>query len=411
MRIQGVLDAIETAGNRLPTPAMLFVILCFMVLGLSGLAGLLSLQAVHPVSGDTIHAINLLSVSGLHRIISEAVTNFTSFAPVGTVLVAIMGVGVAEHSGLLNALLRVTILRAPGQLLTFTIVLAGVLSSLAADTGYVVLIPLAAMVFAGAGRHPVAGIAAAFAGVSGGFSANLMIGPIDALLAGISTEAAALVQPDYEVNAAGNFYFMIVSTFVIAFIGTWITEKIVSPRLSGKFEDSQEIEQVSVQDKFGLKAVALFSLLFMCLLLVGLVPEAGILRDQTTGSILSSPFMRGIVTIIAVYAALAGILFGRVSGRYRRSSEFVDGMEKHMATMAGYLVLMFFASQFVSYFSWSNLGIIIAISGASLLEVLQINSALLLVGFILLAAFINLFIGSASAKWALIAPVFVPMLL
>ncbi|MEX2366597.1 MAG: AbgT family transporter, partial [Pseudohongiellaceae bacterium] len=249
MRIQRILDAIETAGNRLPTPAVLFVILCFMVLGLSGLARLLSLHAVHPVSGDTIHAVNLISVSGLHRIISEAVTNFTSFAPVGTVLVAIMGVGVAEHSGLLNALLRVTILRAPGQLLTFTIVIAGVLSSLAADTGYVVLIPLAAMVFAGAGRHPVAGIAAAFAGVSGGFAANLMVGPIDALLAGISTEAAVLVQPDYEVNAAGNFYFMIVSTFVIALIGTWVTEKIVSPRLSGKFDDGQEIEQVSVQDK------------------------------------------------------------------------------------------------------------------------------------------------------------------
>lgn len=412
MKIQAILDSIETAGNRLPNPTVLFVMLCFVVLGLSGLAAVLSVQALHPVNGETIHAVNLLSVAGLHRILSEAVTNFTSFAPVGTVLVAIMGVGVAEHSGLLSTLLRATILKAPGQLLTFTVVLAGVLSSLAADIGYVVLIPLAGLVYASAGRHPVAGIAAAFAGVSGGFAANLMIGPIDALLAGISTEAAALIDPDYVVNAAGNYYFMIVSTFLIALIGTWITENIVCRRLPGNNSQvNAAVEQITAEDKKGLLAVAIFTLFFIVLLLVGLVPESGFLRDQTTGSILVSPFMRGIVTIIAIYAALAGILFGRVSGRYAKSSEFVDGMEKHMATMAGYLVLMFFAAQFVSYFSWSNLGIIIAISGANLLEILQINSALLLVVFIMLAAFINLFIGSASAKWALIAPVFVPMLL
>jgi len=411
MKIQTILDSIEVAGNRLPNPTVLFVMLCFIVLGLSGLSALLSVQAVHPVNGETIRAVNLLSIAGLHRILSESVTNFTSFAPVGTVLVAIMGVGVAEHSGLLSTLLRATILKAPGQLLTFSVVLAGVLSSLAADIGYVVLIPLAALVFAGAGRNPLAGIAAAFAGVSGGFSANLMIGPIDALLAGISTEAAQLIQPDYEVNAAGNFYFMIVSTFLIAIIGTWITEKIVCRRLPESGEVKLPLEQISENDKKGLMAVGVFTLLFICLLLFGLIPESGFLRDQTTGSILVSPFIRGIVTIIAVYAAVAGILFGRISGRYRRSSEFVDGMEKHMATMAGYLVLMFFAAQFVSYFSWSNLGIIIAIGGARLLELVQINSALLLVAFIILAAFINLFIGSASAKWALIAPVFVPMLL
>ena len=194
-------------------------------------------------------------------------------------------------------------------------------------------------------------------------------------------------------------------------MGTWVTEKIICVRLPDGNETVDPMEQISEADILGLKAVEFFSLLFICLILVGLVPDSGILRDQASGSILRSPFISGIVTIIAFYAALAGIVFGRVSGRYKRVSEFVDGMEQHMATMAAYLVLMFFAAQFVSYFSWSNLGSIIAINGASLLQALQLNSAFLLVAFIVLAAFINLFIGSASAKWALIAPVFVPMLL
>jgi aminobenzoyl-glutamate transport protein len=411
MKLQSVLDVIERSGNKLPNPTILFVILCVLILVVSALAAMFSLQAVHPVDGSTILAINLLSVTGLHRILSESVTNFTSFAPVGTVLVAVMGIGVAEHSGLLNTLLRATVMRAPRQMLTFTVILAGVLSSLAADTGYVVLIPLAALIFISAGRNPLVGITAAFAGVSGGFSANLIIGPLDAILAGISTEAAGLIQADYTVNAAGNYYILVASTLIVTFAGTWVTEKIISPRLPFEQQQKPELESISETDMLGIKAVMLFTLFFICLLLVGLIPDNGILRDQATGGILRSPFISGIVTIIALYAALSGILFGRVSGRYKRSSEFVEGMEKHMATMAAYLVLMFFAAQFVSYFAWSNLGSIIAIQGASILQALQVNSALLLVAFIVLAAFINLFIGSASAKWALIAPVFVPMFL
>jgi aminobenzoyl-glutamate transport protein len=411
MKLQAVLDTIEKAGNRLPNPTVLFIVLCIIILVVSALAAMFSLEAIHPVNGTTIKAINLISVAGLHRILSESVTNFTSFAPVGTVLVAIMGIGVAEHSGLLKTLLRVTVMRTPRQLLTFTVILAGVLSSLAADTGYVVLIPLAALIFISAGRNPLVGITAAFAGVSGGFSANLIIGPLDAILAGISTEAAGLIQEDYTVNAAGNYYILVASTLIVTLMGTWVTEKIISPRLPSQEQQKPELESISQTDLLGIKAVSLFTLLFICLLLVGLIPDNGILRDQVTGSILRSPFISGIVTIIAFYAAIAGILFGRVSGRYKRSSEFVEGMERHMATMAAYLVLMFFAAQFVSYFSWSNLGSIIAIQGAGMLQALQVNSAILLVVFIILAASINLFIGSASAKWALIAPVFVPMFL
>ena len=411
MNIQSLLDGIERAGNRLPNPTILFVVLSIVILILSWVSSLLSLQAINPINGTTINAINLISVDGLHRILTESVTNFTSFAPVGSVLVAIMGIGVAEHSGLLGTLIRATILKTPKQLITFTVIFMAVFSSIALDIGYVILIPLAGLIFASVGRNPLVGIAAAFAGVSGGFSANLLIGPVDAILAGISTEAAALIDPGYEVSAAGNYYFIIISTFLIALVGTWVTEKIITPRLPDVDNSKINLEQIADTEMLGLKAVGVFTLFFICLLLVGLVPEAGVLRDQNTGSILRSPFISGIVTIIAFYAVVAGVIYGKLSGQYKKSGEFVDGMEQHMQTMAGYLVLMFFAAQFVSYFGWSNLGSIIAISGAGLLQSLDMNLSILLVAFIFLSAFINLFIGSASAKWALIAPVFVPMLL
>lgn len=410
MKAPAILDTIERLGNKLPNPILLFVWMCAFVLVASALAAVLGFSAAHPLSGEQLNAINLLSTHGLHRILGETVSNFVTFAPVGTVLVAIMGIGVAEHSGLLGSALRATVLKAPPQLLSFAIVFAGVLSNVAGDTGYVVLIPLAGIIFHAVGRHPLAGIAAAFAGVSGGFSANLLLTPFDALFAGVSTEAAALVDPSYTVTAVGNYYILAVSTVLISIIGTVITEKLICKRLPPyQGTAAAKLEPLSAQEKRGLNAVAIFTVLFIGLVLWALVPETGILRDPKNQGVLSSPFIRGIVTVIALYAAVAGILFGKVSGNYQRSGEFVQGMEQHMATMASYLVLMFFAAQFVSYFAWSNLGSIIAVKGAGLLGELDVNAGVLLLAFILVTATINLFIGSALAKWALIAPIFVPM--
>ncbi len=416
MSVHTLLDQIERIGNRLPHPTLLFVYLCALVLLLSWLAAAVGVAAQHPVSGVSLTAQNLLSREGLDRILSQTVTNFVQFAPVGTVLVAVLGLGVAEHSGLLATVLRATLLRAPHQLLSFFVVTAGVLSSLAADAGYVVLIPLAALVFLAAGRHPVVGMAAAFAGVSGGFSANLLISPFDAVLAGISSEAAQLVAPGYEVNAAANYYFMVVSTLVIGVSGSWVTERIIAPRFAPYQPDNaapgrQLAPQLTAAELRGLKGAGAGSLVLLALLLWGLLPRDGWLRESGSGSILQGPFMHGIVTVIALYAAVSGVIFGRLSGRYRKRSDFIQGMEQHMAGMAGYLVLMFFAAQFVSYFAWSNLGSIMAVKGANMLQQLALPPAWLLLGFIGLAAFINLFLGSASAKWALLAPVFVPMLL
>lgn len=415
MNLQSLLDSVERAGNRLPNPAFLFIYLSLGVLLTSALCALAGLSAVHPVTGSTIAAVNLLSAHGLHLVLHNTVANFVQFAPVGTVLVAVLGIGIAEQSGLLRTVLRATVLKAPRRLLSFCVVLAGILSSLAADTGYVVLIPLAAMIFASAGRHPLVGIAAAFAGVSGGYSANLLIGPLDALLAGISTEAAQLAQPGYEVHAAANYYFILVSTPVLAAVGAWVTDKIVGPRLEVQQDkgtaEQGEAPKMDVDEKRGLMAVAMFTAAFVALLLAALLPEQGVLRDAETHSILKSPFISGIVTVIAVYSGLAGCIYGKVSGTLTTKQSVVEAMENTMATMAGYLVLMFFAAQFVSYFGWSQLGSIVAINGAQLLGDMQLPPMLILIVFVLMAACINIFIGSASAKWALIAPIFVPMLL
>jgi len=410
-RLDRALDRIERLGNCLPHPTLLFLYLCGLVLLLSALCAWLGMQATHPLDGREIAAVSLLSNTGLQLALTHTVSNFTQFAPVGTVLVAILGIGIAEHSGLIRTLLRLLVLRAPARLLTFLVVLAGVLSNLAADTGYVVLIPLAAMVFQAAGRHPMAGIAAAFAGVSGGYSANLLVGPLDAILAGLSTAAANLVDPDYQVSAAGNYYFIFASTFVIAGLGTWVTEKILVPRLAPAAAGAAVETGVSGAERRGLHAVGALTLAVLALLLWGLLPADGPLRDPATGSVLHSPLISGIVVIIALYAGLAGWLFGLVCGSFRSAANAIEAMEASMATMASYLVLMSFAAPFVAYSSWSQLGIIAAIKGATLLQAINPNSTLLLLCFVLLSAMVNLLIGSASAKWALLAPVFVPMLL
>jgi len=405
-KLARILNGIENAGNRLPHPALLFLYLALLVLIASWLAAAFGVAAEHPVTGERIEALNLLSGEGLRRILAETVTNFTGFAPLGVVLVAMLGIGVAERGGLLGCILRRLVLAAPSRALTFVVVLAGVLSSLAADAGYVVLIPLAALAFHAAGRHPVAGIAAAFAGVSAGFSANLLIGPLDAILAGLSTEGVRLVAPEYTVNAAGNWWFIIVSTLVIALTASWVTERIAEPRLGAPPTEGESPEPLARAERRGLAWAGAITLALLALLLAGLLPEDGVLRDPETGNILRSPFIEGIVTVIALWAALAGIAYGRAAGTFASGADVVRGMEATMETMAAYLVLMFFAAQFVAWFGWTQL----AIGGASLLEALDLGTLPLLLAFVLIAAVINLMVGSASAKWGLLAPVFVPML-
>ncbi len=405
------LEIVERVGNALPHPATLFALFAAGVVVLSWIAAQFDLSVTHPGSGEVIQPVNLMTVDGLHRIITEMVTNFTSFAPLGVVLVAMLGIGIAESSGLIGAVLRLLVISAPRKLITFVVVFSGVLSNAASEVGYVLLVPLGAIIFLAVGRHPIAGLAAAFAGVSGGYSANLVLGTVDPLLAGLSQEAAQIVDPNYLVNPACNWYFMIVSTFLIAGIGTWVTEKIVLPRL-GEYSGSQkpdELKPLTQEERRGLKYALVATIGLIILVLWGLIPENGFLRGAEDGSILHSPFMKGIVTFIFISAAVTGIAYGIGAKTIRNDSDVMKGMGKAMERLGIYLVLCFFAAQFVAYFKWTNLGLIIAVEGAEILKASGLGAIPLMIAFVFFSAFSNMFMGSASAKWAILAPVFIPM--
>jgi aminobenzoyl-glutamate transport protein len=404
------LNLTEKAGNALPHPATLFALFAITVLILSGIADLLNWQAIHPGTKEVIKPINLLTVDGLHRILLEMVNNFTSFAPLGIVLVAMLGIGIAESSGLIGTVIRLLVLSAPKHLLTFIIVFAGVVSNTASDVGYVLLIPLAGIIFLSVGRNPLAGMAAAFAGVSGGFSANLVLGTVDPLLAGLSEEAARIIDTGYAVNPTANYYFMFVSTFIISIAGTLVTEKIVEPRLGiyGGDVQKEKIEKLSANEKRGLIYALAATLAIFIITLIGIIPADGFLRGAD-GTILSSPLIKGVVAMLFIVAGLAGIAYGVGSGRYKNDSDVINGMGNAMKTLGLYLVLVFFAAQFVAYFKWTNLGVIFAIQGANVLSSSGLGVIPLMILFIILSAMINMLMGSASAKWALMAPIFIPM--
>jgi aminobenzoyl-glutamate transport protein len=422
---------VEWLGNLLPHPVTLFALFALTVVLLSGLAEALGVAVRHPErEGEMIAAVSLLDGDGFRRIVTNLVKNFVEFVPLGTVLVALLGVGVAEKSGLLSAAIRTIILGVPKNLVTAALVLAGVLSNTASEMGYVVIVPMGAVIFYSLGRHPLAGLAAAFAGVSGGYSANLLIGTVDPLLAGITQEAARVVDPAYEVHPAVNWYFMTVSVFVITAIGTWVTARIVEPKL-GRFDpaDAEEsartappLEPLSAAEKRGLARAGVAALAMILLFvhlagpgpLAGLLdwlPGYGVLRDPATGGLLSSPFMRGIVAMIFAFFLVPGFVYGRAVGTMRNDRDVIDAMAGAMSSMGLYIVLVFFAAQFVKYFEWTQFGAIVAVVGADAIVALGLDNPLVFVPFILMCCFVNLMLGSASAQWAITAPIFVPMLM
>lgn len=404
------LNLIEKGGNALPNPATLFALFALGVLLFSWIGQLLQWQAIHPANGELIQVHNLLSNEGFRRIVLEMVTNYTGFAPLGIVMVALLGIGIAESSGLVGAVIRLLVLRSPKKLLTFVVVFAGILSNAASDLGYVLLIPMAGVIFHSVGRHPAAGMAAAFAGVSGGFSANLFIGTIDPLLAGLSTEAARILNPDYYVLPTANYYFMVVSTFLVSLLGTWITEKIVEPRLGKYIGDvpQEKMEKLTPRERLALRWVLIVTLAWMTLFAAGLLPDGGFLRGADN-TILHSPLIKGFIAFLFFMAASLGIVYGAITGKFKNDNDVVKGMSDSFKTLSAFLVLVFFAAQFVAYFKWSNLGLVIAVKGAGFLQQADLGIASLIILFIFLTGFINLFMGSASAKWAIMGPVFIPM--
>ncbi|MEM9998285.1 MAG: AbgT family transporter [Bacteroidota bacterium] len=418
---------VEWLGNLLPHPVTLFALFALGVVLISGIAGWLELAVEDPrpegargrADDGLIRAVSLMTGEGLRFVVTTLVTNFTGFVPLGTVLVALLGVGVAEYSGMLSALIRGIVLKAPKGLVTMAIVFSGVLSNTASEMGYVVLVPLAGVIFLALGRHPLAGMAAAFAGVSGGYSANLLIGTVDPLLAGITQEAAQLIDPEYEVHAAVNWYFMMISTFLITGVGTWVTAKIVEPRL-GTYDDSNAdpsihdenaMEPLSAKEVSGLRWAGVASLVVFGILALLVVPESGVLRNPETGAVLNSPFLRGIVAFIFVAFLIPGAVYGWVVGTVRSDRDVVEGMAQAMSTLGLYIVLVFFAAQFVAFFRETQLGAILAVTGSNFLIEANLTGPLVFIPFILMCCFVNLMLGSASAQWAVTAPIFVPMLM
>ncbi|MFI4914985.1 MAG: AbgT family transporter [Phycisphaerales bacterium JB060] len=477
------LRIVEWLGNCLPHPVTLFALLALLVALVSGIAAWAGWEVVFqkPLPGggfveERYVAQSILSGDGFRWLVDNLVDNFAGFTPLGTVLVALLGVAVAERSGLLGAAVRFMILSAPPRLVTLVTVFAGVQSNIASEMGYVVLIPLAMGVFHALGRHPFAGLAAAFAGVSGGYSANLLLGTIDPLLAGITQETARIVAPGYEVHAAVNWYFMIVSVFMIVPIGWAVTTYIVEPRLGTydpsnadeTIEDDPKLEKISAHEKRGLKRAGIAALL--CALafayvagpmttreasvpdavtieqyraadaaqqeaweaealdlakptrlavptdsafngVVRRLPAYGVLRNPDTGGLLPSPFTGGVVAMIFVFFIIPGFVYGRAVGTMKNDRDIIDAMAHGMSTLGLYIVLVFFAAQFVAMFNYSGLGRMLAVVGADGIRALGIDSPIVFIPFILMCCFINLMLGSASAQWAATAPIFVPMLM
>ncbi|MFO8054414.1 MAG: AbgT family transporter [Bacteroidales bacterium] len=422
-----VLDKVEILGNKLPQPVTLFAILMGVSLLLSWVFGGVSVEHPGKDAGltdadgnlvETIEVFNLLSREGFQMIMTRMVDTFAEFPPLGLVLVVMLGIGVAEYSGMISVGLRLFISKVPKSVITFSIVVAGMVSSVAADAGYVVLIPLGGAIFLGMGRHPLAGIGAAFAGVSGGFGANFLPTGLDPMIAAFTEPAAQIIAPEYTVNPLSNYYIMAASVPLIGLAGTWVTEKILVPRLGSYTPDGElEIEDekpITKRERKALKWSMGVTLGVLVLVAMTIIPENGLLRgeiDPETGTRSFRPFYDSLVPVMFIVFFAAGLTYGIVAKTIRNDKDVSDMTAKSMSTMALYIVIAFVAAQFVAYFNWSNLGSVLAVKGSDTLKAIGFSGGPLLVAFILLSSMVNLLLGSASAKWALLAPIFVPMLM
>lgn len=411
------LDVIEKAGNKLPDPAILFFFLMLAIWGLSALLSTISFSEIDPRTGTALQVSNLLKPAAIVSFFENMVSTFTGFAPLGIVLVAMLGVGVADYSGFINAGLKTMLGFTPKTMLTPMLILVAILSHTAADAGYVLVIPLGGIIFYAAGRHPLAGIAAAFAGVSGGFSANLIPSGIDPLLQGFTQSAAQLIDSDIQLNPLNNWFFTAASSVLVVALGWYLTDKVIEPRLKNVAvtideEDQPAMDTLTKKEKRAFYTATLVMLLSLIGLYFWVVPAGSAWRDAN-GEItsLGAPLMRSIVPLIFAVFLIPGVIYGMMSGVFKTSKDIISSMSKSMSSMSYYIVMAFFCALFIDAFGQSNIGALLALKGASALQAMRLAPEITIVGIILITAFLNLFIGSASAKWALIAPVMVPMLM
>jgi aminobenzoyl-glutamate transport protein len=424
----GFLGKIERFGNALPDPVLIFVWLMLGVVVLSVVGDAAGWQVANPVNQQTLAVTSLLSSETIARFFVEMPKTLTGFAPLGYVLLVMLGAGLAEKTGLFGAAMRAAVRGASPKLLTPLVLIVGIMGNQAADAAYVVLIPLAGALYAAAGRHPLLGIAVGFAGVAGGFSANLLPGQLDALLLGITEPAARLLVPDWKMNIAGNWYFIVGMTLFFVPVGWYVAEKYVAPHLgewrphadapvSNVGEDLTPAERRGLRAAgwWGLGVVVLFALLATPALWRGVEGGAPLFDEAAAaagrGEQALQPLLQAMVAGFFLLFLVVGIAYGRASGATKSHRDEIRMISDGMSSMSYYILLAFAAAHFVALFNWSNLGPVVAINGAAALGALNLPLPALMAGIILLSTTINLAIGSASAKWAMLAPVLVPMLI
>ncbi|MEM7105254.1 MAG: AbgT family transporter [Bacteroidota bacterium] len=413
-----MLNIIEKVGNKLPDPAILFFISLLLVWVISALLAPVEFAEINPRTGDPLRVQNLLTGEAMANFLSNMVTTFTSFAPLGVVLVAMLGVGVADGSGYINTGLKMMLSKTPKSLLTPMVIFVGIISHSAVDAGYVLVIPLGGIIFYAAGRHPLAGIAAAFAGVSGGFSANPLPSALDPLLQGFTQPAAQIIDSEILINPLCNYFFTACSSILITLLGWYITDRIIEPRLyrtapvDEDTEEAPDMSSISANERKGFWIATAISVLLFGLFCYTLVPADSPFRDASGNlSSFTAPIMQSIVPLIFIFFLLPGVIYGYFSKGYKKSKDVIDDMSKAMEGMAYYIVMAFFCALFIAAFANSNLGALLAIKGANALKALNLPGPVTIAGIVFLTGFVNLFVGSASAKWALLAPIFVPMLM
>lgn len=407
------LGRVEKYGNKLPDPVTLFVIFSFIILIASSILARLGVQAVNPATNETINVVNLLDKAGLTKILTEFVEVFITFPPLGFVLVVMIGIGLAESTGLTESIMKLTILRSPKKIVVPAIVFIGIMGNVAGDAAFIVVPPIAAMIFYSLGRHPLAGLALGYASVAGGFTANLLINTTDVVLVGFTQKAAELVDPSYVASPAMNFYFIAASTFLLIPVATWVNNRFVEPHLgsySGSPVNEDEETVISEKEKKGIIGALIAFLIFILLLLIALLPENAMLRNAETGSMIEdSPFMASIVPLTMIMFLIPSLVYGSLSGVFKSDKDVVSHLSKSISGMGTFIVFAFVASQMIAFFTWSNLGEVIAIKGASFISSIGLKGLPLIIIFILVAAFINILISSNAAKWAILSPIFVPM--
>ncbi|EGJ45877.2 aminobenzoyl-glutamate transporter [Ruminococcaceae bacterium D16] len=405
----GILGTIERVGNALPHPFILFLYLVVALIVLSTILAAVGVSAVNPTTGEEVAVQSLLTRDGMVWILGSLVSNFSGFAALGIVLVMQMAIGVTESSGLLTTAIRRAVLGVPTWALTATVLFIGINGSIASEASIIFIPPLAAAAFYAAGKHPLAGLIAGYAATNAGFTANLMITATDALLYGVTQEAAQMIDPSYTTTPANNWYFMIASCFVLTIVGTFVNDRIIEPRL-GKFTGSEvdEARDATDLEKKGLRNAGIFSLIFIAIILIGLIPSNGILRGDD-GSIINGPFVTGLVPFLLAYFVLVGVVYGFTVGTFKKLEDIPCVMAESLTSLTGYIVLVFVIAQFIAIFNYTNLAMVIAVNAASFLDNIGLTGVPLILAILLVTTFVNFFMTSGTAKWYIFAPIFVPM--